>query len=528
MVKFNTSHLNYHSSCLSIYAKNCIATSQPLAAQAGLRILQQGGNAVDAAIATAITLTVVEPTMNSVGSDLFAMVWDGTQLQGINASGKSPKAWTAPCFAKYKSMPQAGWDTVTIPGAVSGWVALSDKFGRLPFKQLFEQAIYYAENGFLVSPVVARHWQQFAAPFKNNYEFARVFLPHQRAPQAGELFKAPDLATTLKEIAQTKGKSFYQGDIAEKIINAASQANAFISKEDLQQHQPSWVQPITLSYRGYDLYELPANTQGLTVLIALGILQYFDLRHYPVDSADSLHLQIEAMKMAFSDAKHYIADPNFMQVHHQDFLTSSYLKKRAQAINRKRAQKPNYGIPKEQGTVYLSVSDEQGMMVSLIQSHYLIFGSGIVIPKTGILMQNRGACFTLEEGHPNQVAGNKYPFHTIIPGFLFKDTRPVMSFGMMGGHMQAQGHVQMIVRLCDYLQDPQTILNAPRWYISPENEISIEHGINSAVINELQSRGHSIIPSPTIIYGGGQAIYCLKNGYLAASDPRKDGCAIGF
>ncbi|KTD24718.1 gamma-glutamyltranspeptidase [Legionella lansingensis] len=528
MAKFIASSSNYYSHRLPIYAKNCVATSQPLAAQAGLRILQQGGNAVDAAIATAITLTVVEPTMNGLGSDLFAMIWDGKQLHGINASGKSPQAWSRLHFAKYKKMPQAGWDTITVPGAISGWVALSREFGCLPFEQLFEQAVQYAENGFLVSPVVATHWQRSSDPFKNNQEFARVFLPNNRAPYAGELFRVLDLAHTLKKIAESKGQAFYRGEVAEKIAHYARQENALLTAEDLQQHQSHKVTPLKIKYRGYHLYELPPNGQGLTVLITLGILQHFDLDNYPVDSADSLHLQIEAMKIAFSDAKHYIADPSFMQIDPQELLDSAYLKKRAQLINKTRAQQPGYGIPHEQGTVYLTTSDDNGMMVSLIQSHYLIFGSGIVIPGTGILMQNRGACFTLEPGHPNEVSGNKYPFHTIIPGFIFKDEKPLMSFGMMGGHMQAQGHVQMIVRLCDYLQNPQAILDAPRWYISQENKISIESGIKPEVINELRRRGHFIVPSPTVIYGGGQAIYCLDEGYLAASDPRKDGQAIGF
>jgi gamma-glutamyltranspeptidase/glutathione hydrolase len=415
-----------------------------------------------------------------------------------------------------------------VPGAVSSWVALSEAFGHLPFAQLFAQAVDYAEKGFLVSPVVAEHWHQFAQPFKNNAEFARIFLPKGRAPYAGELFRNPNQAQTLKLIAESKGKIFYQGEIAEKIAHCARQQGGMLVEEDLQWHQAHVVSPLKSKYREYDLYELPPNGQGLTVLIALGILEYFDLQSYPVDSADSLHLQLEAMKLAFSDAKHYIADPNYMHIKPQELLDAEYLKKRAQSINRKKAQQPEYGIPSEQGTVYLTTSDSNGMMVSFIQSHYLIFGSGVVIPQTGILMQNRGACFTLETGHPNEVAGNKWPFHTIIPGFIFKDNKPLMSFGMMGGHMQAQGHVQMMVRLCDYLQNPQTILDAPRWYISPENKISVERGIKSEVINELRERGHEFVSSPTVIYGGGQAIYCLEEGYLAASDPRKDGQAVGF
>ncbi|CAM2813215.1 gamma-glutamyltranspeptidase [Legionella steigerwaltii] len=526
--QFSNHDMKYPSQRMPIYAKNCVATSQPLAAQVGLQILQNGGNAVDAAIATAITLTVVEPTMNSLGSDVFAMVWDGKHLHGLNASGKSPHVWNRTHFARYKTMPQSGWDTVTVPGAVSGWLALAKEFGRLPFAQLFEQAINYAKNGFLVSPIVAEQWQMYAKSFKNNPEFARAFLPKGRAPNAGELFCFPQYAKTLEQVAQSKGKAFYEGEIAEKIAHYAKQEGALLTLEDLKTHQPHKAIPLKLNYRGYELYELPPNGQGLTVLIALGILHYFDMHQYPVDSADSIHLQIEAMKLAFSDAKRYIADPDFMQIKVEDLLTPEYLSQRAKLIHKKRAQSPEYGIPHEQGTVYLTTSDSKGMMVSFIQSHYLGFGSGVVIPDSGILMQNRGACFTLEPGHPNEVAGNKLPFHTILPGFLFKDNKPLMSFGVMGGHMQAQGHVQVIVRLCDYQQNPQTVLDAPRWYISPDNKISLEASIHPKVIKELIDRGHELVPSPTSIYGGGQAIYCLEEGYMAVSDPRKDGQAVGF
>jgi len=528
MKKIDFLNSQYIAQYRPVIAKNCIATSQPLAAQAGINILQQGGNAVDAAIATAITLVVVEPTMNSLGGDAFAIVWDGGRMHGFNASGRSPHAWTREHFNSYQTMPLTGWDSVTTPGAISSWVTLSEKFGRLDFRKLFTTAIHYAEQGFLVSPITAAHWREFSKPFKNNSEFAKVFLPKGRAPYAGELFKAPYHANSLRKIAESKGKAFYHGQLAEAMGNYAQQQGALFSIEDLKQHKLQEVEPLSVCYRGYDLFELPPNGQGLTVLIALGILQHFDLHEYAVDSVASLHLQIEAMKLAFADARRYIADPAYMSLAPTALLASAYLAKRAKLIRMDQARMPECGFPDEQGTVYLTTADSQGMMVSFIQSHYRLFGSGVVIPETGILMQNRGACFTLEKGHPNEVGGNKLPFHTIIPAFLMQDQLPLMSFGVMGGHMQAQGHVQFMVRLCDYQQDPQTILNAPRWYISPDNKISLEVDIKPSIVQGLRDKGHDIISSPMITYGGGQAIYCLDDGYLAASDPRKDGQAVGY
>lgn len=517
----------YPSQRMPVLAKNCVATSNPLAAQAGLSMLAKGGNAIDAALATAITLTVVEPTMNGLGSDAFAIVWDG-KLHGINASGWSPQGWTKEHFTRYKSMPVTGWDSVTIPGAVSGWVELWKKWGKLPFTTLFEAAIQYAEQGYLVSPITAANWKKFAQPFQHDLNFANTFLPKGRAPYPGELFTFFPLAQSLKLIAETKGEAFYRGILAEKIAAEAKKGGALLAESDLANYYPQWISPLTHKYRECDLYEMPPNGQGLTVLIALGILQHFDMKSFPVDSADSIHIQIETMKLAFADAKRTLADPRYMTVTPQQLLDPIYLAQRAKLIDRFRAQVPRGGLPPEIGTVYLTAADASGMMVSFIQSHYLLFGSGIVIPNTGICMQNRGACFTLEEGHPNEVGGHKFPFHTIIPGFVMKENRPLMSFGVMGGYMQAQGHVQVMVRLCDYHQNPQTILDAPRWYISPEGKISLEPGIHGSVLEELQKRGHEIEPTPMITFGGGQAIYCLEDGFLSASDPRKDGQALGF
>jgi gamma-glutamyltranspeptidase/glutathione hydrolase len=519
----------YPSRRMPVLARNVVATSQPLAAQAGLRILLKGGNAVDAALATAITLAVVEPTSNGIGGDVFAMVWDGKHLQGINASGRSPAAWTPRHFAGKESMPRYGWDSVTVPGAVSGWVSLSERFGALPFADLFEPAITYARDGFIVSPITADRWKQALQTYHDFPGFAEAFVRQGRAPKAGELFQFPDQAHTLERIAETKGKAFYQGDLAEKIVAHAKATGGVMTLEDLATHQADWVDLLAQNYRGFTLHEIPPNGQGLTALMMLGILEHWNLQNFPVDSADSLHLQIEAMKLAFADAYRYIADPTSMDMTGQELLNPDYLSRRAKCIDLKKAQNPRYGVPKEDGTVYLTAADASGMMVSLIQSNYQGFGSGIVVPGTGISLHDRGYGFVLEPGHPNQVGGRKRPFHTIIPGFVTRDGLPVMSFGVMGGPMQPQGHAQMMIRLVDYGQNPQTAADAPRWRVYQEGKVHMEPSFPPAVLDDLRSRGHQITEDPQFwMFGGAQLIYKLDEGYLAASEPRKDGQAVGF
>lgn len=521
----------YKSQRMPLMAKNVVASSQPLAVQAGLSVLQKGGNAVDAAIATAITLTVVEPTSNGIGSDAFCILWDGQKLHALNASGRSPKDLDLKRFEGLEKMPLRGWDAVTVPGAVSAWLELSDKFGVLDFEELFVAAINYAENGFMVSPVTARAWSKSVPIFNKLPEFAKTFLINGRAPKEGELFKNPDQAKTLRLIAQTKGQAFYQGELAQKIVADAKKHNAPMSLEDLANHKVDWLETISQNYHGIDLHEIPPNGQGLAALIALGILKHHNISQYPVDSADSLHLQIEAMKLAFADAYRYIADERYMDIKADDLLSESYLQERAKLIDMKKAQDPDYGMPKKGGTVYLTTADKNGMMVSFIQSNYHGFGSGIVIPETGISMQNRGAGFSLEAGHPNQLAASKRPFHTIIPAFVTKDNQPLMSFGVMGGPMQAQGHVQMILRIFDYNQNPQTASDAPRWQVIKGLEVAIENGFADEVLTRLEQRGHKLKRSELNIdfsFGGAQLIYKTKAGYIAASDSRKDGQAAGF
>jgi gamma-glutamyltranspeptidase/glutathione hydrolase len=522
----------YPSQRMPVFARNVVAASQPLAAQAGLQMLLKGGNAVDAAIATAMALTVVEPTSNGIGSDAFALVWDGGKLFGLNGSGKSPKSWTHKHFSGLKEMPPFGWDAITVPGAVDVWVKLSEKFGHLPFADLFVPAIEYAQKGFIVSPITATRWSEAQKIYSDFPDFCQTFLPEGKSPLAGELFRCPDQAMTLAAIAESHGESFYRGDLADRIVRCARSSGGAITREDLESHESEWVEPISIDYRGRCLHEIPPNGQGLAALIALGILRYHDIPKYPVDSADSVHLQIEAMKTAFAEAHRHIADPDYMTASPAEFLEADFLAHRAQEIRMDRASHPFSKIQTDYGTVYLSAADENGLMVSFIQSNYMGFGSGIVIPGTGISLQNRGCGFVLEKGHPNCVAGGKRPFHTIIPGFVTQNGRPLMSFGVMGGHMQAQGHVQMMVRIFDYGQNPQAACDAPRWIVNHDFSIGLEPGFSPDLIKELKGRGHNIISngytSFSGVFGGAQLIFCLEDGYCAASDPRKDGQALGF
>ncbi len=520
----------YPSQRMPLLAKNVVASSQPLAVQAGVQAMVNGGNAVDAALATAITLTVVEPTSNGIGSDCFAIVWDGKELNGLNASGRSPAAWTPERFKGLEAMPVHGWDAVTVPGCVSAWRALSKKYGKLPFEKLFEAGIKYAREGYMVSPITAASWARQAPLLKGYSEFAWTFLPKDRAPYAGERFYCPQQAETLEEIASTKGESFYRGALAQRIALASRSDDGAMTEEDLAEHQSDWVDPISVEYRGYELHEMPPNGQGIAALVALGILRNFDLASHPVDSADSLHLQIEAMKLAFADVWANVSDPATMRVTTEQMLDAGYLAERARTIDMKRTREHTAGIPKGGGTIYLTTADEKGMMLSFIQSNYMGFGSGIVVPGTGISLQNRGAGFSLTPGHPNQVGPRKRPFQTIIPGFLTRGGQPVMSFGVMGGNMQPQGHLQMVTRLVDYQQNPQSCTDGPRWIVNTDFSVSLEDDVRSSVKEDLAKRGHRIVPSdrPMFGFGGAQLIHRFEDGYCAGSDHRKDGCALGF
>ena len=512
-----------------LMARNVVCTSQPLAAQAGLQMLAAGGSAVDAALATAITLTLVEPVSNGIGSDAYAIVWDGKQLHGLNASGRSPALWTPEYFAGKREVPKRGWDSVSVPGCVSAWVELSRKFGKLPFERLFETAISYGRNGYHVSPTIARQWAAQTNELKVQPGFKEAFMPGGSAPAPGQLFKFPEHAATLEKIAATKGEAFYRGELAKRIESFALEHKGAMRASDLAEHKSDWVKPLEVNYRGYTIHELPPNGQGIVALMALGMLEHFDMASIPVDTVESVHLQIEAVKLAFADAFAYVADVDFMPFDPQALLDRSYLASRAKLIDRKNAKNFGPGNPPKGGTVYLTAADASGMMISMIQSNFMGFGSGVVVPGTGISLQNRGATFVLDKGHPNEVGPGKRPFQTIIPGFLTKDGKPVMSFGVMGGTMQPQGHTQVMVRIADYGQNPQAACDGPRFRWVQGLDVSVEDRMSPEIVEGLKKRGHRIVTVDDYNqFGSCQAIWKLEAGYLAASDPRRDGQAAGF
>jgi gamma-glutamyltranspeptidase/glutathione hydrolase len=522
--------LPYRSRRQPIFARNVVATSQPLATQAGIATLQSGGNAVDAALATAIALTVVEPCSNGLGSDLFAIVWDGAGLHGLNASGRAPEAWTPARFAGLAAMPRTGWDTITVPGAVSGWVALSRRFGKLPFADLFAAAIRYAGEGYAVSPVVAEKWGN-AVPILGEVEgFAEHFLPRGRAPEPGEIFSSAAMAGSLRKIAATGGESFYRGELAEAMVMHARAHGGAHTLADFDAHRCDWVTPLAHDYHGHTIHEIPPNGQGIAALMALGIIENFDLGAQPVDAVTTQHLEIEAMKLAFADVYRYVSDPATMEVTAAQLLDRSYLSARARLIDLGRAQDFGYGTPPPGGTVYLAAADESGMMVSLIQSNYMGFGSGIVVPGTGISMQNRGTGFSLQPDHPNLVGGGKRPFHTIIPGFATRDGAPYAAFGVMGGPIQPQAHLQTLVRLIDYRGNPQAVLDAPRWKVNGGLSIDLEAEAAPSLRDGLSALGHTFasVPDSYMDFGAGQFVVRGEHGYIAGSDPRRDGQAAGY
>jgi gamma-glutamyltranspeptidase/glutathione hydrolase len=526
----------YPSARLPVFGRNVVATSHPLAAQAGLRMLQRGGNAVDAAIAAAAMLTITEPCSNGLGSDAFAIVWDGGRLQGLNASGRAPAAWTPGYFrARHgrdaRHPPVRGWDAVTVPGAVAGWAALSDRFGRLPFADLLEPAIEIAETGYAVPVVVQQKWAAAAQvpELVRQPGFAQTFLPRGRAPHVGELFRMPGAAKALQLIADSRGRAFYEGEIADSLVAHARVEGGAVTRADLEAYRPEWVEPVEKRYRDVVVHEIPPNGQGITALMALGMLSHFDLASLGADSAEAAHLQIEAIKLAFADVYRFVAEPEAMEVSTGQLLDEGYLASRAKLIDPARAQDFQAGNPVKGGTVYLTTADASGMMVSFIQSNYMGFGSGVVVPEYGVSLQNRGHAFSLDPASSNVVAPAKRPFHTIIPGFVTRDGKPLMSFGVMGANMQPQGHVQTLVRMIDHHQSPQAACDAPRWRFNEGLSLNVEAGMRPEVVAQLQALGHRIeaISDSYQDFGAGQFIWRLgdpaSEGYVAASDPRRDG-----
>ncbi|WP_287879700.1 gamma-glutamyltransferase family protein [Acidovorax sp.] len=532
----------YPSTRLPVFARNLCSTSHPLAAQAGLRMLQNGGNAVDAAVAAAAATAVCEPVSNGLGSDAFCILWDGQALHGLNASGRAPQAWTPEYFHRRygtgaATPPRRGIDSVTVPGAVSAWVALSERFGKLPFADLMAPAIEIAERGYLVPVVVQQKWAAAVPELQSQPGFAQSFMPWGRAPQVGELFRFPAAARALRAIGATRGEAFYTGEIAQAMAAFAQAQGGSLGLADLAAHRPEWVAPIARNYRGYTLHEIPPSGQGIAALIALGILEQFDLAGLPVDGPEAQHLQIEAVKLAFADVYRYVAEPSSMEVTPAQMLDDSYLASRARLIRMNQAQDFGAGNPVRGGTIYLTAADESGMMVSFIQSNYQGFGSGCVEPNFGISLQNRGFGFSTDPAGANRanlVAPGKRPFHTIIPAFLTRDGQPVMSFGVMGANMQPQGHLQTLVRMIDHGQNPQMACDAPRWRFNAGLSINVEASMPAATVQGLQARGHrtEVLQDSYQDFGAGQFIWRMGDpqvhGYLAASDARRDGLAAGF
>jgi gamma-glutamyltranspeptidase/glutathione hydrolase len=531
-----------------VMARNgMIATSQPLASAAGLRVLQQGGNAVDAAITAAAVLSVVEPTMTGPGGDLFAIVYDAKtkQVRGLNASGRAARAATPEEFRRRKltEIPYRGVLSVSVPGVVDGWHELITKHGTIGLARALEPAIAYARDGFPVSEIVATQWKEVESLLAQDPAAAATFLPGGRAPAAGEVFRNPRLAATLEEIARGGRDAFYRGPIARAIGADMKRRNGLLSEADLAAHQSNWIDPISTKYRGYDVLELPPNTQGIVALEMLNILEGFDLKPLGHNSAAYLHTLVEAKRIAFADRAAWLADYDAIPpAVLKKLLAKDYAAERRREIDPKRAGE-NYkplslagsgaarapDIPAAHGdTIYLTVVDRDGNVVSLIQSIFEVFGSGIVAGDTGIALHNRGNLFTLQAGHPNVLAAGRRPLHTLVPAMVMKDGRPWLSFGVMGGDMQPQGHVQVLLNLIDFGMNVQEAGEAARFRHSPAG-LALESAIDADARAGLEARGHKVISSVGV-YGGFQGILIdPKSGVLlGGSDPRKDGLAIGY
>lgn len=518
----------------AMYAQNgMVATSQPLASQAGLDILKKGGNAIDAAIATAACLTVVEPTSNGIGSDAFALVWtkDGS-LHGLNGSGKAPQSISIDKVKRegYERMPKYGWKPVTVPGAPGTWAELSSQYGNLPLRDVLAPAIDHAANGFPLTPTLGAYWKKAYWNFKEQLEddavfeaWFETFAPKGRAPEVGEVWASADHARTLELIGRTQAESFYRGELAEEIAAFSERTGGYLTKEDLAAYEPEWVDPIRAEYRGYDVWELPPNGQGVVALEALNILQGFEFSNK--EAVDTYHKQIEAVKLAFADAFRYVTDPAHMRLRPEALVDPAYAEAR-RALITDAARQPEAGAPSGSGTVYLAAADGEGNMVSFVQSNYMGFGSGLVVPGTGIALQNRGYDFSLDPAHANALAGGKRTYHTLIPGFLTKDGEAVGPFGVMGGLMMPQGHVQLLTNTLDFGLDPQAALDAPRWQWIKDKRVTFEPRFGHHTAQELAKRGHdaSIAMEPNS-FGRGQIIWRDPvTGVLAGgTESRTDG-----
>ena len=520
-----------------------VATSHPLATQIGLDILKQGGTAVDAAIAANIALGLMEPTGNGIGGDLFAIIWDAqsNKLHGLNASGPAPMNLSIDYFEQQglKKIPAYGPLPVTVPGAVDGWVKLHEKFGKLKFKSLFEPTIEYAEKGFPITETIAYYLDKSQKRFENYPNFSEVWIKNGRMPKKGEIFKNPQLANTLRIIAEKGRAGFYEGEIAQTMANFVQAQGGFLTYDDLAGFHSEWTQPVSSNYRGYDVWELPPNGQGIAALQILNILENYDLKKMGLFSSEYIHLFTEAKKIVFADRAKFYADPNFSNIPVNELISKSYAKERAKLINLDKASKANdAGILEIGDTVYLTVADKFGNMVSLIQSNYRGMGSGMMPTGLGFMLQDRGELFSLDKNHKNALEGGKRPFHTIIPAFVTKDGKPFISFGVMGGATQPQAHAQIIINMIDFGLNLQEAGDAPRIVHSgssqPTGEVmtdggslSIESGFGKQIEQELSNKGHTIKYQKGV-FGGYQAIMFKDGVYYGASETRKDGQAAGY
>jgi gamma-glutamyltranspeptidase / glutathione hydrolase len=517
----------------TVYApRGVVATSQPLATGAALKVLQDGGNAVDAAIAAVAVLNVTEPYMTGMGGDMFAILWNAEEgrLIGLDASGKSgSKIDVAALKADGRErVPGSGAQSVTVPGALSGWQALLDRYGTMELADVLQSAIRIADEGYPVTPIIAQDWAGSVNGLRRNAGAAATFLIDGEAPRAGEWFRNPDMARTFRRIAAEGIGTFYGGELGQEIIAGLDELGGFLTLDDLKRQEVRWVEPLSVDYKGYTLYELPPAGQGIAALQMLKMVEGFDLRAMGHNSAPYLHTLIEAKKLAHADLARYVADPDYMDVAPERLLDPAYLAGRARLIDPDRAaDRPDPGeLYTDSETIYLSIGDQYGNMISFINSVYGYFGSRVVVPGTGFVLQNRGAGFTMEDGHPNQIAPNKRPFHTIIPAFVTKGGEPWLSFGVMGGSMQPQGHVQVLLNMVEFGMDPQEAIDAARFRHFSGRSVAIED-LDPTVARELVALGHQLRDPTGIAFGGGQAVLKLPRGWAAGSDPRKDGMAAG-
>ncbi len=531
-MNFDTRYQPYTSNRYTHVASNgMVATSQPLAANAGLDILKKGGNAVDAAIATAACLTVVEPTSNGIGGDSFALVWikKDKNLYGINGSGFAPEDISADKLKEkgLDKMPKFGWIPVTVPGAPATWAALSKRFGNLSLEETLEPAVNYALNGYPISPVLGYYWKKGYDKYKKAFkgkefdEWFKTFAPGDKAPEVGDIVTLKNHGETLKEIGKTNAESFYKGALADKIDKSSRKHGGYLRKEDLAKYEVEWVEPIKVDYKGYDICEIPPNGQGIVALMALNILKGYEYKEK--DSVFTYHRQFEAMKLAFADGKKFVTDSRYMKVKPEELLDEKYAVMRRNLITEEVLQ-PEPGTPPSGGTVYLSAVDKEGNMVSFIQSNYMGFGSGIVVEDTGIGLQNRGADFSLKSEDYNYLEGGKKTYHTIIPGFIMKNGEAVGPFGVMGGYMQPQGHVQVAMNLIDFNLNPQMALDAPRWQWIEGRKFMVEPNFPTHIVGALEDKGHEmIIANNCGTFGRGQIIIKKGDAYFAGTESRTDG-----